>query len=216
MFDNLVNNNNCPGGLVQSPLTRVPPGTEEGHMQVKGTAVQTIPLFIKKKFGEEGHKKWLGRLSEAVRLTFSMTILDVAWFPLNAGVVEPTVTLCDLFYGGSMEGAVEQGRFSAECGLPGIYKLQVTQVSPDLLVYKAGEILQSYYQPCTVEIVEKSPKSASVRITRFDTPHLVIEHRIKGWIERALQVSGAVTPDVHVTESMAGGARYTVFVASWN
>ena len=185
-------------------------------MQVKGTAVQAIPVFVKSKFGEQGFLRWLQQLSEPVRAAFSTSILENAWFPLTAGVIEPTVKLCELFYDGRVNGAVEQGRFSADYGLQGICKLFVTQVSPDFLVSKATEILTTYYQPCAIEVADRGPKSATVRITRFDTPHPVVEHRIKGWMERALEVSGAWTPEVHITESMTSGSRYTVFVASWS
>jgi hypothetical protein len=64
-------------------------------MQVKGTGVLTIPLFIKERFGEQGFQKWLESLSPPVRTTFSSSILTPAWYPLQEGLIEPTVKLCD-------------------------------------------------------------------------------------------------------------------------
>ena len=184
-------------------------------MQVKGTAVQSIPLFVRATFGDKGYEKWLQSLSDPVRHTLSMNILDNAWFPLNAGVVEPALKLCKLFYGGSMNGAVEAGRFGAEYGLQRVVKLSIANVSPEFLISRADEILTNYYQPSAIELVNRGPKSATLRITKFETPHPVIEHRIKGWMERALEVSGARIASVHIRQSMTNGAPYTEFVASW-
>ena len=185
-------------------------------MQVKGAVVHTIPLFIKKRFGEQGYERWLESLSESVNTTFSTIILKNAWFPLGAGVVEPTLRLCELFYDGDLSGAAEQGRFSAECGIQSVFGFSVTTVSPQFIVSRAGEILQSYYQPCTIEVVETKPTSATVRITRFDSPYAVVEQRIRGWAERALEISGAKAPEVRITESMTTGSAYTELTASWN
>jgi hypothetical protein len=184
-------------------------------MQVKGTAVQTIPLFIKAKFGEQGFQKWLESLSPSVRTAFSSIILPPAWYPLHEGLIEPTLKLCELFYRGGMEGAVEQGRFSAEYGLKGVYKLFVKLMSPDSLVSKASTIMPTYYQPCAAEVADKGPKTATIRITRFDTPHTVIEQRIRGWMERSLELSGAKMAKVRIMASMTSGSPYADFAASW-
>jgi len=184
-------------------------------VQVKGTAVLTIPLFVRGRFGPGGYQKWLQSLSEAVRISFCAGIPEHAWFPLDSGVVEPTVKLCELFYDGGLEGAIHLGQFSAEHGLQGVYRLFVTQVSPAFLVSRATAILPTYYQPCTIEVADRSANSATVRITKFDTPHPVVEHRIKGWMARALEVSGARRPEVHITESMTNGSPVTTFIASW-
>ena len=152
-------------------------------MQVKGIAVQSIPLFVKGMFGAKKYQQWLAHLSDAVKTTFSATIPAHAWLPLNAGIVEPVDALCALFYEGKPDGAVELGRFAAEYGLREVLKPHGGRVSPDLLMSKVDDLLSLHFQPCAMEVVDKSQKSATVRITRFDTPHPLVEHAIKGWIE---------------------------------
>jgi hypothetical protein len=173
-------------------------------MQVKGTAVQTIPLFVKTKFGEQAFQKWLDSLAPDVRKIFASDVLAPVWYPLKEGLIDPTIKLCELHYQGRMDGALEQGRFSAEHGLKGVYRFLVKFASPDTLVAKASSIMPTYYQPSAMEIVEKGPKTTTVRITKFETPHTVVEYRIKGWIERALELSGAKTPKAQISSSMAG------------
>ncbi len=185
-------------------------------MEVKGTAVMTIPIFVKEKFGEQGLQKWLGALSAQARRDFSSDILAPTWYPLKDYLVDPTLKLCELFYQGRLDGAVEQGRFSAEYGLKGVYKAFVKEASPAALVAKAGAILPTYYQPSAMEVTEKGVKTAILRITRFEAPHTVIEHRIKGWIERALEISGAKMVRAQIKNSMTTGSPSTDFALSWS
>jgi hypothetical protein len=184
-------------------------------MLVKGTAVETIPMFIKKKFGEQGFQKWLQSLPPDIRKTFATNILSPLWYPLRETLIEPTVKLCELFYSGKPDGAVEQGRFSAEHALKGVYRLFVRLTSPETLVTKASTIMPTYYQPSCMEVVEKGSNRGVVRMTKFETPHTLVEHRIKGWMERALELTGAKSAKAEIKSSMAKGSQYTDFVVTW-
>lgn len=184
-------------------------------MQVKGTAVATIPLFVRSKFGDQGYAKWIEQLSEPAKRDMSANILASSWYPLREMLVDPTLLICTMFYGGKMEGATEQGRFSADHGLKGVYRLFVKLGSTDFIVGKASSILPTFYQDSAMEVVAKGAKTTTVRITKFEEPHAVIEHRIKGWIERALEISGAKTPSCRIGSSMASGAPYTDFFITW-
>jgi hypothetical protein len=184
-------------------------------MKVKGTAVETIPLFIKSKFGEQGFKRWLDAQTPTSHEIFRSSILASAWYPVKDGLIDPTLKFCELFYGGRMDGAIEQGRFSAEHGLKGVYRLFVRLASPETLVGKASTIMPTYYEGSAMEVIEKGNGAAKVRITRFETPHSVIEHRMKGWMERALEMSGAKSPKAEIAASMAKGSPHTDFLVSW-
>lgn len=184
-------------------------------MQVKGTAVLTVPLFVREKFGDDGLRQWLERLSDSARLVYSGSILASSWYPLDEILVEPTVRLCDTFYDGHIQGAVDQGRFSAEHALRGIYKIFVKVGSTDALVSRASTIMPTYYQPSAMEVVERAPGAIKVRITKFERPHPVVEHRIKGWMERALEISGVNSPGVRIAASMTAGSPYTEYQISW-
>lgn len=185
-------------------------------MQVKGTAVETIPLFVKSKFGEEAYQKWMQALSENTRAEFSRIILATKWYPLRQMFEEPTVKICDMFYQGKLEGAVEQGRFSAEYGLRGIYKLFVKLGSPEFIVSRASSIMPTYYDPCAMEVADKGEKTVTIRITKFDEPSRIVEHRIKGWTEKALEISGAKDCAVTIAKSLADGAATTDIVCKWS
>ncbi len=184
-------------------------------MQVKGAAVLTIPLFIKARFGDPGLQRWLARLSEPARAVYANSVLASNWYPLDEILIAPTSTMCDLFYDGRVQGAVDQGRFSAEHALRGIYKIFVKFGSTEGLVSRASTILPTYYQPSAMQVVDRSAGAVRLRITEFERPHTVVEHRIKGWMERALEISGVRAPQVTIASSMTTGSPFTEYEISW-
>ena len=82
-------------------------------MYVKGTAIAAIPIFIRQKFGENGYDRWLGELKQGAQETYHEGVVEKKWYPLNESLNEPLQKMCDMFYNGSLHGAVESGRFSA-------------------------------------------------------------------------------------------------------
>lgn len=184
-------------------------------MQVKGTAVQTIPQFVKEKFGADAFKNWIDSLPAATKEIFQSQVLSPNWYPLKEAIIDSTKSICDLFYKGKMDGALELGKFSAECSLKGIYKLFVKLGTPEFIVGKAGTIFTTYYQPSVMEISSKGNKTITVSITKFDEPNSIIEYRIKGWIQRALEISGAKNVDVQITKTMTNNATSTDFKITW-
>jgi hypothetical protein len=114
----------------------------DNMMQVSGKAMVSIPLFILKKFGRDKYKLWLDELSSDAKKVYSTAINKNEWFPLKEIMSEPSRKICDLFYNRSLRGAWECGRFSAEYGLKGIYKVLAKLASPAVLIKK-----QAIYSP---------------------------------------------------------------------
>ena len=185
-------------------------------MEAKGTAVETLPRFVMNRFGKEYLNRWMDSLSEEAREEFSNGILSFQWYPLKGLLVDPTLRLCELLYGSDLEGAVEVGRFSAEYALKGIYKLFVRLGSPESLIKRASTILPTYYRPCAMEVVEVSNGGGTVRITDFREMHPIVELRIKGWMEKALKISGCNDINITISKSLTNNDAYTEFVARYD
>ena len=184
-------------------------------MEVKGTAIASLPEFIRKKFGKDAFAQWLNSISDAARKVYSGPVLIGSWYPVKEIMVEPTKKMCDLFYRGDMRGAWESGRFSAEMGLKGVYKLFVKLGSPEFLVRKASMVFTSYYQPSEMKVVSQEGNKATVHIVKFPEPSSVVEYRIAGWMERALEISGCKTVKIQIGQSLAQGGSLTEIVATW-
>lgn len=185
-------------------------------MRVKGTAVVTLPLFIQTTFGEDAFQKWLSQLSTEAGDVYNYPILPTSWYPVKEILVEPTRKICELFYKGSMKGAWESGRFSADYGLKGIYKVFVKLGSVQFIIKKATTILPTYYDSCRINVVNFSGKQTILHIAKFQSPDEIIEHRIGGWMERALEICGCKGIKVDITKSLAKGDPVTEYHISWN
>ncbi len=183
-------------------------------MEIKGSAVKSIPEFVRKIHPEQ-YSAWIEALPEPSRKIFTDAILPSNWYTLRDAAIVPTEVLGKLFYESPANGAWQCGRFSAEIALTGIYKFFIKAASPFFIVDRAGKIFSTYYQPSSMEVVEKGDDYVVLHITQFDEPSDVIEHRVAGWIEKAMEIHGFGYVMVDLKKSMANGDDLTEFHVSW-
>jgi hypothetical protein len=183
-------------------------------MDVKGTAIIPIVKFAESKFGATNYE-WTKSLS-GPSAEIMKTVLSSSWYPLQEAIIEPTVKLCDLVYGGKDEGAFEIGKFSADFGLKGVYKLFVKLGSPSFIISKGSSILGTYYKDSVMDLVEEKKNSSLLRITRFPGIHKVVELRIAGWMQRSLEICGCKDIKVNMPKLLSRGDAYTEYMVTWN
>ncbi len=183
-------------------------------MDIKGSAVKSIPDFIKKHHPEK-YQTWLDALPEISKQYFNGSILASSWYPLYHAAVVPTELLGKLLYGDAEKGAWQCGRFSAEIALTGIYKFFIKAASPFFIIDRAGKIFTTFYQPSAMEVVEKGDHFVVLHIMRFDEPSRLIENRIAGWIEKAMEIHGVGFVTVDITKSLARGDAFTEMRVKW-
>lgn len=184
-------------------------------MEVNGEALLSIPLFILKKFGQENFERWFKTLSPEAKDIYKAPIHKTDWFPLRVALEEPTQALCDMLFNKSDRGAWECGRYSAEYGLKGIYKVLVKMSSPQILIKKAGPILINYYRPGKIEVTNSDSTHVVTRITEFPEMSKIVEYRIAGWMERAIEICGAMNVTVNITKSLTENDPCTEYSISW-
>lgn len=183
-------------------------------MQVKGIAVRSTPLFVRQRFAGR-LPAWLDALPPASRAVMEGRIATDGWYPLNDAFVAPTRAVCDLFFQGSRDGAWQIGRFSADYALWGLLRLFVRIGSPHFLIRRAGQVFSAYYRPSEIVVDSAAPTTAIVRITRFPQPEELVELRIGGWMERALEISGCSGVQLVIRKSLTRGDPATEFEAGW-
>ncbi|MBN2416024.1 hypothetical protein JXO52_09290 [bacterium] len=183
-------------------------------MQIKGTAVASIVPFIQKKFPDR-YYEWLQALTPKSRGIFEGVLLASSWYPLQEALIEPTEKMCELFFGGSDQGAWAGGEFSAEHGLKGVLKFFIKAGSPQFIIKRATAIFTSYYRPGKIEVLDTSASHARLKISEFTECNTLIECRIAGWMRQALRICGCSDPDVQIEQSAASGADHTIIACSW-
>jgi hypothetical protein len=183
-------------------------------VEVKGIAVRSTPLFIRQRFSTD-YDAWMASLPEGPRAILQSKVSTDAWYPLKDAFVVPTQKVCDLFFQGRKDGALEIGRFSADYALWGLLRLFVRIGSPHFIIKRASKVFTTYYRPTEMVVAHETPNSTTVLITRFPQPNELVELRIAGWMERALHITGCQGLQIHITRSLARGDPATEFNAQW-
>lgn len=183
-------------------------------MKVKGTAVKTIPDFIE-TYHPGKFNTWASSLPEQSRKIFNDGIKASDWYPVNDAIIIPMRVLEELFYNNTRRGAWESGRFSAQVALGGIYQLYVKISSPSHIIDRASRVLQAYYDPGELNIVDKGKNYVKLQISKFTKYDEVIDHRLAGWMERALEISGCKNINIDIPNSISKGDPYTEFSITW-
>lgn len=183
-------------------------------METKGLAVVPMREFVKKNYPSR-YDEWLGCLSaESQRIMNNP--LPSAWYPLKPAIVEPTELICRLFYNGDKKGAWQVGRYSADYSLHGIYAIFVKIGTPGFIIKRGTKIMSQYYNQSELVVVSEEDKKVVVHITKFAEPDRLVEMRVAGWIERALEVSGQKNVKVDITRSLSTGDILTEYMVNWN
>jgi hypothetical protein len=184
-------------------------------MEVKGTAVKTIPEFVRAKFPNE-YNAWFETLPPESQSIMNDRISFTNWYPLENGLVIPTKKVGELFYKDIQKGAFELGVYSSDQAIKGIYKMLVMVSSPSFIVNRASNIMASYYRPCKMEIIKRAKDMAVLSILEFGKPDITIDYRIYGWIKNTMTFSKFRNPKVELLKSMSQGDSSTDYLIQWS
>jgi len=184
-------------------------------MEIKGPAVKSIPEFVKKNYNAR-YNEWLNSLSPESRKIMANPVYSTGWYPVKEAAVEPTEKIGLLFFKSKIEAAWESGKYSAESTLKGVYRIFIKASSPQYIISRASKVFTTYYRPCNMEVIESTDKSVLVHITEFGEPNPIVEYRIGGWMEKALELSGCKEVKVFIRKSLTKGDPVTEYSIRWN
>jgi hypothetical protein len=185
-------------------------------MEIKGTAILAIRDYVKVNH-QEKFTEWLNSLPDESKRIFSGAIDSSKWYPLLSGGLIPTKKTAEMFFNGDyINGAFEAGQFSAERALTGIYKIFVKAAAPSYIIQRASRIFATYYQPCRMEVIEKTDNHVLLEISDMTQSDVVVEYRIAGWIKKALDISGASNIRIEFPKSITSGDKVTQLNINWD
>lgn len=184
-------------------------------MEVKGTAVKSIPEFIAKNFPTK-KKEWLDAMPEGSKKIMSGLLFTNNWYPLMDGLYYPMKSISKVFYNGDdVKTARVMGRYSADIALTGVYKFFIQFGSPKYIIERASRIFSTYFQPSEMVVLNASKNGLLLHLTKFPESAEIIEENIAGWMERALEISGCRQVNVEITKSLTKKHSVTEFTISW-
>ncbi len=185
-------------------------------MQIKGTSLIATRKFVLQQFGQGGLDSFTAALPPESRRLFTDGVLANGWYPAGPGLIEPSRTLCSLFYGGEERGAWEAGIFSADDGLRGIYRFFARIATVEKLLQKTAGIFHAYYQPGRMEVAESGARRIVLAMRDADERDRLLEVRICGWLDGALRVCGSAGHRISVGRSLSQGDAVTEFIIDRN
>lgn len=184
-------------------------------MKIKGTAVKSIPDFVQSRYPDQ-YKNWFTQLPPDSQKLFRDGISTANWYDMNHAATIPTQKVGEVIFKDIKKGAWESGRYSAEVALNGIYKLYVKFASPEHIIERAGRVFSAYYEGSDMRVLNSSKKNVEVAIMQLTNIHEVIEYRIGGWMEKALEITGCKDLKIEIKSSLSKGADKTLYVITWN
>lgn len=185
-------------------------------MEIKGTAVKTIPEFVKARFPEQ-YDEWFDELPDESKKIMGDAIYATNWYPLEFAGLIPTRKIGEVFYNNDIKkGAWEAGRYSAEVALKGVYKVFIRLTSPTYIIGRAGRIFSTYYRPSELKVIDNGKKYVIQHILQFPMPDIVVEYRIAGWMQQALELNHCKNVKVEFPKTMTKGDAYTEISITWD
>jgi len=157
-------------------------------MEVKGTGLISTRMYVKEKYPER-YNDWLNTLPSDCQLRYIGVIGSFDWFDMEKYYYTPLKAIASMFFGGNeQKAAIDVGKFSADFGLKGVYKVFLLIVTPKALMKAAKRIISMYYRPVEVEVTAIDRKSLILKTTRFTSKSEILDFRTIGWCLRALEL----------------------------
>lgn len=158
-------------------------------VEVKGTGLISTRTYIQKKHSEF-HDIWMNNLPLETKEFYTGVIPTTNWFPVKEAYYYPLKTTAEMFFDGDMKKAgLDIGRFSADYGLKGVYKVFLMIATPQALMRASKRIIALYYKGVDVEINNIQKRSLVLSATQVCEGEPDMDYRTIGWCVRALELA---------------------------
>jgi hypothetical protein len=180
-------------------------------VRVKGSALVARVRWVREKH-PDAYQQFLRALSpETARLAGDFMLLD--WYPFPM-FIELCTVLDRLFGAGDLALCYEIGRYAADVNLKTMYRLLFKLGSVQFILRRAAMAWKMSYDAGELVLRTEDARSAQLEIVDFPTPHRAHCLSVKGWMSRALEMSGARESVIKERCKLLGDPRCE-FAAKW-
>ena len=183
-------------------------------MNVKGIAVSATYNYIKKNFPED-LTEWLNNLSPASQKIFKNIILPSEWYPAYEAVVEPTQLVGEMFIGSAEKAAFEIGKYSAQEGLKGVYRVFARLSSINYIIKRSIPIYANYYDTGQFSIITNEKGNAVLKLSGVPKKFYLVIHRVAGWIFEIPFILNKTVKKVEFKKLLLNDLVDTYFYLEW-
>jgi len=183
--------------------------------QMKGTVLASSVAFLKMKMGEKEFDALVAGLPADDASVLRLPILQGNWY--RFGLLTDLMKAADgkiaLPPGRSLPW--EMGRYSAESGLNGIYKLFFKVAETGFILKRATQLFAAYYDTGTMSVVSSQEGLAVIRIVGFDQPSPLFCERVQGWCQRTTELAGHDHVTLSHPRCSAKGDTFCEYKGEW-
>lgn len=184
--------------------------------RMKGTVLASSVAYLKSKLGEEGFRRLAETLPEEDREALDRPILVGNWYRFGLLVDLMTAAEGKVRLSGGHSLPWEMGRYSAEAGLKGIYRLFFKVAETGFILKRATQLFSAYYDSGTMQVVVSEPKLAVIRIVGFEEPGELFCQRVQGWCQRTTELAGHKNVVLSHPRCAAKGDPFCEFKGTWD
>ena len=182
--------------------------------KVKGTAVVASVRYVSERFGAKELAAVLAGLPDEDRRILEGGVLASSWYPVplflrfmqeaekQLGAKEPDLVR-------------RMGRASADYGVKTVYKIFFKVGSPAFIIGRAARVFGSYYDTGKLTVVDTSSGGAVLDLEGFEGAPQFCE-RIRGWMERTVELAGAKNLRAEHTLCVHRGDALCRFEGTWD
>lgn len=183
--------------------------------RVKGAILGARLKFVRDRGGAAALEEVLARLPAPDRGILSGWILPISWYPLDLELRLDDAIAAVLSPGDRARVFLEMGRESAQVNLTGAQAPFVKTGDPHFFLANVPRMYATYHSQGRRSYTKTGARSAIVKT--FDAERVSVDDclTVVGWLERALQLSGAEAPRVSEAQCRARGAPHCEYRCEW-
>ncbi|MCI4398120.1 MAG: hypothetical protein JHC34_04695 [Acidobacteria bacterium] len=183
--------------------------------RVKGTVIASTLAFLNEKLGKDGTGRLIEGLGAERSALLKGPVLQGNWYPVDLLIKLVTAAEGKVAVPGGRTLAWELGRYSADTGLKGIYKVFFKMADISFILKRAPGVWASYYDSGMMQVLVAEPNKAIMRIAGFDQPSAILCDRVLGWMERTVEMSGGKRVVMSHPACAARGDDFCEYRGEW-
>ncbi|HEU4383428.1 MAG TPA: TIGR02265 family protein [Anaeromyxobacteraceae bacterium] len=183
--------------------------------RVKGALLGARLTFVRERGGEKALEQVLSSLPAPDREILKGWILPISWYPLELALRLDDAIARVLSPGDRRRIFLEMGRQSAQANLTGAQAPFVKAGDPHFFLANVPRMYATHHSRGR-RTYERTGETSGV-IRTFDAERVSRDDclTVVGWLERALQLSGAAEPRVAEVQCRSAGAPHCEYRCEW-
>ncbi|AKF80712.1 Myxococcales-restricted protein, TIGR02265 family [Myxococcus fulvus] len=188
---------------------------EGSGSRIKGGVLIARLNMLRRLGGQVRVDQVLGRLPPVDQALLRQAILPVAWYPLELNLRLDSAIAEVLSPEDEGRAFIDMGRSSADEALHGEQSAFIRRGEPHFLLSQAPRIYRFYYAVGSRTYESTGPRSAILRTFSAENVTEADCLTIIGWHERAIELSGGLSPRVTHPMCRARGAAHCEYHCAW-